>query len=99
LFDELKNELVASGSLDPGSDGIYEDICVDYGSCFRLLVLDSYGDGLCCDYDIGNFFVLNASGDPLVAHDGVFDSKAEEIFCLGDGCFFSAEVSTTNASA
>ncbi len=99
LFDELKNELVASGSLDPGSDGIYEDICVDYGSCFKLIVLDSYGDGLCCDYGIGNFFVLNASGDPLVAHDGVFDSKAEEIFCLGDGCFFSAEVTTTNASA
>lgn len=98
LYDELKNELVDSGSLNPGDDGVVRNVCVDYGSCFKLRVLDSYGDGLCCNYGIGNFLMLDATGDTIVIHDGVFENEAEELFCLGDGCFFSAQISTTDAS-
>jgi archaellum component FlaF (FlaF/FlaG flagellin family) len=99
LYDVPNNELIASGSLNNGDEGIREDICVDYGSCFSLVLFDSAGDGLCCGFGEGDFLVLNSAGDTLVANDGNFGGEVEELFCPnGEGCFFAAEVEITHAT-
>jgi archaellum component FlaF (FlaF/FlaG flagellin family) len=96
VYDELNEEVVLSGHLNANDIVVSENICVDYNSCLSLNVFDSYGDGICCEYGIGSFLLLNASGDTLLTNNGEFDSVAEELFCPGEGCLFSAEVSTTS---
>ena len=58
------NEIVSTGSLDYNTEFYTEDICVDYSSCFSLYVYDSYGDGICCGYGEGSFW-LDALGNGL----------------------------------
>ena len=99
LYDVGNNELVGSGNLNAGDQIVSEDICIDYSSCFSLIVFDSYGDGICCGFGEGNFFLLNASGDTLVNNDGIFEHDVEETFCPnGEGCTFTADVSISNAT-
>ena len=98
IFD-ASNDLVSSGSLENGN--VYtEDICVDYGSCFSLHFYDSYGDGICCAYGIGDFMILNSSGEPLVVNNGEFESEVIEVFCPdGTGCLIEANVNVTATSS
>jgi len=99
LIDEKTNQLVTSGSLPNGGQYV-QDICVDYGSCFSLYMYDSWGDGICCDYGIGDFSVLNSSGVPLVTNNGDFGSEALEVFCPdGTGCGITAAVNVTHSSS
>ena len=100
IYDAISNELVASGNLSEGDQIVIENICLNYGSCYKLFFNDSYGDGICCGYGQGNFLVLNSSGDTLAINDGNFESTTEELFCPnGEGCAITAaEITTTNAS-
>ena len=73
---------------------------MNYGSCFTLYVYDSFGDGICCDYGIGFFQVLNASGNTIVTNDGEFASEAQEVFCPdGTGCGFTADINVSNLTS
>ncbi len=100
LFDVLSDESVASGNLINGNADVNENICVDYNSCFSLRVFDTYGDGICCEYGEGRFFVLNAEGDTLVTNNGDFGHNAEELFCPnGEGCVITAEIAATSATS
>lgn len=99
VYDELINEVVASGSLNSGDDGLTEEICVDYSSCLTLGVFDSFGDGICCGYGMGDFMLLNSSGEILISNNGDFGHEAIELICPnGEGCAFTTEILTTNAS-
>ena len=99
IYDELKDETIATGSLESGTDVYMQDVCVDYGSCFSLYVFDSFGDGICCGFGEGNFSVLDNSGNTLVFNNGDFGDQAQELFCPnGEGCAFTATVTTTNAA-
>ena len=99
FFDEGTGEMISSGQLENGNQYV-EDICVNYSSCFSLYFYDSYGDGICCGYGIGDFSVLNSSGAPLVVNNGEFDSEVVEVFCPdGSGCSIDASVNVYNASS
>ncbi|MGB0427955.1 MAG: PEP/pyruvate-binding domain-containing protein, partial [Flavobacteriales bacterium] len=101
LYDEGANQIVAGGDLPVGAGLTYtEDICLDYTSCFSLSVYDSYGDGICCAYGIGDFLMLNALGDTIVMNDGEFTYEAQEVFCPdGTGCDITAAVNVSNSSS
>ena len=100
VYDEGANQTVAGGSLEYGTDVYTGDICLDYNSCFSLYVYDSYGDGICCSYGIGNFQVLDASGNILVYNDGEFDHVAQEMFCLDEmGCEITADINISNSTS
>ncbi|MDB3905287.1 T9SS type A sorting domain-containing protein [Crocinitomicaceae bacterium] len=99
IFNETTDKLVSFGSLPNGNQYI-ENICVDYGSCFSLYFYDSYGDGICCAYGIGDFQVLNSSGAQLVTNNGEFDSEVIEVFCPdGTGCDIAATVNISHSSS
>ena len=100
IYDEGTNQLVNSGSLTWGTQVYTEDICVNYNSCFSLYVYDSWGDGICCGYGIGNFQVTNSSGQTIVYNDGDFGSEALHVFCPdGTGCEITATVNVTHSTS
>lgn len=98
VYDKAENIIIASGSLQSGTDIVTEDICLNYGSCFSLYVYDSYGDGICCGYGEGDFLVLDALGNTIVTNDGEFDYETQEVFCPdGTGCEITADVNISHA--
>ncbi len=97
---DIYNETIASGALQAGTQVFTEDICLDYGACYSLNVYDSYGDGICCNYGMGNFQVLDAFGNILISNDGNFGSEVREVFCPdGTGCAITADINISNASS
>ncbi|MFK7775831.1 MAG: PEP/pyruvate-binding domain-containing protein [Saprospiraceae bacterium] len=99
LYDEVANILVGEGQLESDDVIFTENICVDYNSCFKLFVFDSYGDGICCGFGQGDFLVVNSLGETLLTNDGDFGSQAEVFFCPSDiDCTITADITTTNAS-
>ncbi len=101
VVDESNNKTIASGSLSFDQDDQYrEDICVNYNSCFSLIVRDTYGDGICCIGGEGDFSLLSATGETLIYNDGQFGHNATESFCPNPGaCVMTAQVSTGIASS
>ncbi|MEM6965896.1 MAG: PEP/pyruvate-binding domain-containing protein, partial [Bacteroidota bacterium] len=100
LVDEVSNEVVALGSLDAGDQFYSTEICVDYYSCYQLLVFDQFGDGICCDFGEGDFLMLDPSGDTLFTNNGEFENTVEEFFCPSDlNCNISADITITNATS
>ncbi|MBL6657905.1 MAG: T9SS type A sorting domain-containing protein [Flavobacteriales bacterium] len=96
IFD-FNDNIIASGDLsDNGNyDTITEQICLDYASCYSLIVYDSYGDGI---FSPGNFSVLNSSGETIVFNDGTFGSQAIELLCPGgSSCEINADVVITHS--
>ncbi len=91
--------ILSEGRLET-NDAIYiEDICVPVDDCFTLVVDDAAADGMCCDYGIGNFKVLNQNGELLIYNDGDFGSSATENFCQDPlECLLTATITTSDAS-
>lgn len=96
LTDLNTGEVLESGDFSQGD--FSKDICVNYSHCFELVVTDSYGDGICCGFGLGNFHVLNSQGIRIVDNDGNFGSIAEEQFCAV-GCVVEADIDITLASS
>ena len=100
VFEESSGKIVASGALTSSTSTYAEDICLDFTKCYSLYVYDSYGDGICCDYGNGHFFMLNRNGDTLLYNDGKFGKKIREVFCPdGTGCEINGQVQITHTSS
>ncbi len=59
-----------------------EILCVPEG-CYKLVLKDSYGDGICCSYGEGELEVLDANGDLVAYSDGYFGTRDVMRFCVG----------------
>ncbi|MBX7182830.1 MAG: T9SS type A sorting domain-containing protein [Bacteroidia bacterium] len=76
------NAVVAGGSGGPYTDqsavGEYAqaDVTVTLPAtdCYKFVVSDGYGDGMCCDYGNGSYQVLDGSGNVLL-QGGSFGSE------------------------
>ena len=82
--------VLASGGpyTDQGANGQYPqpdvNLCLPVG-CYTLIVNDSFGDGLCCQYGSGYIAVLDASGAPLASASS-FTNTVSANFCVGGAC-------------
>lgn len=73
LLDAQNNVLLQNGTL--GQNTLYKDsICVPDNSCTHFQILDSYGDGICCNYGHGYFKVF--LNNLLTASDSSFGSQS-----------------------
>ena len=63
---------------------IEEGICLPDG-CYKLVVRDSYGDGICCNYGEGTFSILDEDGEEFYYSDGNFGSRERVNFCIDLG--------------
>jgi PKD repeat protein len=70
------------GSQPDGSTVTFTD-CLETG-CYTFTINDSYGDGICCRYGVGNYSLKDASGTVL-ASGGEFGRSEATNFCLGSG--------------
>ena len=72
-----------------GASGVYPqpDVvrCLPAG-CYRLIVNDSFGDGLCCAYGIGSIGVEDQNGIPLTAPASIFTTTVTSTFCVPAPC-------------
>lgn len=85
-------ELVASGGPYMQDNSLFvEQICASEDSCFIFVINDTYGDGICCDFGVGSYTILNGSGQ-LLASGGSFSFQEEIEFCASFVCMLEAEV-------
>lgn len=86
LYDETAGSSVATGGPynDLGSNGTTVQTPVNVtlvdGNCYRFIVYDSYGDGMCCSYGSGSYQLL--VGSTVVATGGNFTSQDGDKFVL-----------------
>ncbi|MFT4525831.1 MAG: hypothetical protein ACI85F_001989, partial [Bacteroidia bacterium] len=100
LYDEVANQVIASGGVNGAGEVFTEEICLSYSSCYTLSVYDSYGDGICCGFGEGDFELLNAFGNSIVYNNGDFGHEAHELFCPdGTGCGITADVNVSSTSS
>jgi len=63
-----------------------DSICIPTGSCTRFRITDTYGDGICCTYGIGEYTV-SVDGVPVVAGGQFFFEETRYINCPpGSNC-------------
>lgn len=100
IIEEESELEIASGSFAPiqARQVIQQKICLDVNGCYKLIVSDAFGDGICCDFGNGNFQVLNNQGITIISNDGEFGAEAIEAFCPSKICVLTATVDVENAS-
>jgi hypothetical protein len=60
---------------------VSSDLCLSSG-CYTFRVEDAYGDGMCCQFGDGDYWVLSSTGDTLANGTGNFGSSSTVTFCL-----------------
>jgi len=84
LYNETTSSTVASGgpwaNLSANGTTVQTPVNVTLvdGDCYRFIIEDSYGDGICCSYGNGSYeFKINST---VVSSGGNFGSEAGEKF-------------------
>lgn len=67
-----------------GQTFVRRNICLPDG-CYKLLVFDEDGDGICCEFGNGMYELLNSDGEVLATSMDInddFDFESEHDFCV-----------------
>ncbi len=88
---ELKNPngvVIESGGPYTNNDTTPIDVtyAVPNGNegCYEFIIYDSYGDGLCCSYGIGEYLVTDVNG-AILASGGTYLSQENTLFSILPG--------------
>ncbi|MBR9919998.1 MAG: T9SS type A sorting domain-containing protein [Bacteroidetes bacterium] len=76
-----------------------EEFCLDPEGCYTFTIFDSYGDGICCNYGLGNYNFTDADGNVLLESTGEFGFFETNDFCASFECMLSADIDITPESA
>lgn len=75
-----------AGANDPGAYSnnhfYYFPVDLPDNGCYRLRLLDAYGDGMCCSYGGGFYRLRNIQGSQML-YGGVFGAEKQESFRIG----------------
>lgn len=82
---QLGSVLYSGGPYSDDIDGeiIVETLCLQEG-CYIFKIEDSYGDGLCCEYGLGSWEILNDDGLTIEYSNGEFEDSESVQFCTND---------------
>ena len=75
------NKKVFSGSGYESSTDYTEVKCLKKNGCYKLVILDSHGDGLCCDYGAGSYKAYWK--DTSISHPPQFNDGMKSISKFG----------------
>ena len=91
---DANGEAVASGgpyAKKKAGEVMRDSFCLSE-ACYTFKILDSDGDGICCAYGQGGYYVIDEAGN-VYADGGTFESEDMADFCVGqpdddnnDGC-------------
>ena len=89
LKDEF-NQVIASGGpyQDDANGTVIEEYVPLEDGCYKLILKDVYGDGICCDYGDGQVEVLDAQGNLITYSDGYFGKRERLEFCKDADGFY-----------
>jgi archaellum component FlaF (FlaF/FlaG flagellin family) len=74
------------------------DLCLDPDLCYTFTMLDTYGDGICCGFGMGNVSMVNASGQTIFNNTGEFGNLLLINFCPAEiQCNITADIDVTDA--
>lgn len=88
-FGDLSN-------MGDANSEIITSVCLDLDDCYSITINDSYGDGICCLYGIGNLTIRDNVGNMLAFSDGEFGNTTTIDFCATfEECTLAAEIEVT----
>lgn len=78
------NIIYSGGPYSDGQDQTVEEtvLCLAEG-CYEFTIYDSWGDGICCEFGDGGYFMYNDLGQVLLA-GGQFETDESSEFCTDD---------------
>lgn len=65
--------------------------------CYNLIIKDSYGDGMCCNYGNGSFVFTNTTTGNTITSGGSFQTQDAKAFCINSSARL-AQNNTNNMS-
>ena len=71
--------LMGSGATQPNVHNV-ENVPVN--ECYLFTINDSSGNGICCNYGDGSYYVKDAAGNKIFEGDGDFGAEAKHLFSL-----------------
>ena len=80
--------VVASGGTyggQPDGSQVVENICLPADGCYDFTIYDSYGDGICCSYGVGDYTLTDDSDGSTLASGDAFGSSETTNFCVSSG--------------
>jgi hypothetical protein len=100
ILDVQNNTISSGGPYNDvnGGETINHTVCL-YDGCFKFVIKDSFGDGYCCAFGNGSFFLTDPNSNDTLASDNIFNASSDTfLFCLGDSCslFLTAFVQFAN---
>jgi len=100
LIRDSENTTIASGgpyANFKGGEVETHEICLDDG-CYDLVMIDIYGDGICCSNGDGSYTLLDQNNN-ILASGGEFEFEEVTNFCLtGDNEPIVADFATSNTN-
>jgi hypothetical protein len=82
ITDAGSNVVASGGPYSFGDVSAQEVVCLTDG-IYTLTMIDSYNDGMCCNYGEGSYTLTDAEGNVL-ATGGEFGFAESTEFCIGD---------------
>ena len=99
LADEGGNIIYTGGPYDQTATLFTEEWCLDPEACYTFTLFDSYGDGICCGFGLGNYRIVDADGIPLLESTGEFGSQETNDFCATFVCMLAVDVEVSPESS
>lgn len=94
VSDANGNVVWSGGPYLDSQTELTESTCLSPG-CFTLSFYDSYGDGICCDFGMGEYTLSLDSEATILASGGTFGAVDIKDFCIG---FPSASIATVDTT-
>jgi hypothetical protein len=88
IKDEAGNTIASGGPYEDFNTNLIRVPLDLENGCYRLIMRDTYGDGLCCDYGKGWYRLENESGNTLIESDGYYGYREVTWFCLDESGFY-----------
>ena len=84
--------LMGSGSTQPNVENI-NNLPAD--ECYLFRIFDSNGNGICCNYGEGYYYIKDASGNRIIEGDGDFGSMASHLFSINKKPDMTGDISAS----
>lgn len=100
LLSSSGSQITSGGDYNskPGGEIIKDTFCL-FDGCFEFKIYDDFGDGICCDFGTGYYFLRDLStGDTIFSSYNFKGSDSSHVFCLGDTCSIRARAFIKDAT-